>query len=52
MPAPAFMLRLLLGEMGNTLLSSQRAAPDRLQRTGFDFQFPNAAQALENLFGK
>lgn len=51
LPAPAFMLRLLLGEMGNTLLSSQRAAPDRLQRAGFDFQFPDAEQALGNLFG-
>ena len=52
MPAPAIMLRLLLGEMGNTLLSSQRAVPERLQRAGFDFQFPDAAQALEDLFGK
>jgi uncharacterized protein (TIGR01777 family) len=50
MPAPAFMLRLLLGEMGNTLLSSQRAVPDRLTRAGFDFRFPDAAQALANLF--
>ncbi|MCP3951960.1 MAG: TIGR01777 family protein [Desulfobacterales bacterium] len=52
MPAPAFMLRLLLGEMGNTLLSSQRAVPDRLQQAGFDFRFPDAAQALANLFAK
>ncbi len=52
MPVPAFMLRLLLGEMGNTLLSSQRAAPDRLTKAGFDFQFPDAAQALEDLFGQ
>jgi uncharacterized protein len=51
LPAPAFMLRLLLGEMGNTLLSSQRAVPERLQRTGFDFKFPDAAKALEDLFG-
>jgi NAD dependent epimerase/dehydratase family enzyme len=46
------MLRLLLGEMGNTLLSSQRVVPDRLRRAGFDFQFPDAAAALEDLFGK
>lgn len=50
LPAPAFMLRLVLGEMGNTLLSSQRVVPDRLQQAGFDFQFPDAAQALEDLF--
>jgi len=50
-PAPAFMLRLVMGEMGNTLLSSQRAQPRRLQQAGFDFQFPDAAQALGDLFG-
>lgn len=51
-PAPAVMLRLVMGEMGNTLLSSQRAEPRRLQQAGFDFQFPDAAQALGDLFGK
>jgi uncharacterized protein len=50
MPAPAFMLRLVMGEMGNTLLSSQRVAPDRLQQAGFNFQFPDAAAALKDLF--
>jgi uncharacterized protein (TIGR01777 family) len=51
LPAPAFMLRLMLGEMGGTLLSSQRAVPERLQQAGFDFQFPDAAGALTDLFG-
>ena len=52
MPAPAFVIRLLMGEMGGALLNSQRAVPDRLKLAGFRFQFPDAASALENLFGK
>ena len=52
MPAPAFAIRLLMGEMGGALLNSQRAVPDRFKLAGFQFRFPDAAVALENLFGK
>lgn len=50
MPAPAFMLRLLMGEVGGVLLSSQRAVPERLMQAGFHFQFPEAAPALADLY--
>ncbi len=50
MPAPAFVIRLLLGEMGQTLLGSQRAVPDRLKLAGYRFQFPDAPAALKDLF--
>jgi len=50
LPAPAFMLRLLMGEMGGVLLSSQRAVPDRLTQAGFQFQYPEAAPALADLY--
>ena len=50
MPAPAFMLRLLMGEVGGVLLSSQRAVPERLEQAGFHFQFPEAEPALADLF--
>ncbi len=50
MPAPAFMLRLLMGEVGGVLLSSQRAVPERLVQAGFQFQFPEAAPALADLY--
>jgi hypothetical protein len=37
-PAPAFALRLAFGEMADALLlSSQRVAPEELQRTGYRF---------------
>lgn len=49
-PAPAFALRLALGEMADALLlSSQRVVPQRLQKLGYDFQYPDLAGALKNI---
>ncbi|HEV2103072.1 MAG TPA: TIGR01777 family oxidoreductase [Candidatus Acidoferrum sp.] len=46
-PAPAFTLRLLLGEMADALLlSSQRVQPDQLQKLNYPFIHPNLAEAL------
>jgi hypothetical protein len=46
-PAPAFALRLALGEMADALLlSSQRVVPQRLQQLGSSFQFPELPAAL------
>jgi uncharacterized protein (TIGR01777 family) len=51
MPAPAFALRLVLGEMADALLlSGQRATPEKAQRLGFTFRFPDLDQALGALF--
>ena len=46
MPAPAFMIRALLGEFGNVLLDSQRTIPDKLLSNGFEFQYPDIRSAL------
>jgi uncharacterized protein (TIGR01777 family) len=51
MPIPAFILRLLFGEMATALLDGQRAIPQRLSQSGFTFRFPEAASALMNLLG-
>ena len=52
-PAPAFALRLLLGEMaGALLLSSQRAIPEKLQRLGFRFQHADLASALAAILAR
>ena len=48
---PAFMIRLIMGEMGKSLMSSQRAIPDKLLKQGFTFQYPDINQALSNLIG-
>jgi len=52
-PAPAFALRLVLGEMADhVLLASTKVDPQRLQDTGFSFQFPAIDGALRHLLGK
>jgi uncharacterized protein (TIGR01777 family) len=51
MPAPAFALRMLLGEMADALLlSGQRAVPERAQREGFTFAYPQLDGALQAIF--
>lgn len=50
-PAPAFIFRLLFGEMSTILLDGQRAVPRRLLELGFTFRFPEARSALADLLG-
>lgn len=49
LPVPAFVMRLVLGEMAEMLLNGQRVIPNRLVQAGFEFEFPNLRQALANL---
>ena len=52
-PAPAFGLRLVLGELADALiLNSQRALPQRLEQLGFKFKFPELEGALRDVLGK
>ncbi len=47
-PAPAWMLRLVLGELARaTLLASTRVCPDKLQTGGFVFRQPELAPLLQ-----
>jgi len=49
-PAPAFALRLALGEMADALLlSSQRVAPQVLEKNGYRFLHSDLSAALKNL---
>ncbi len=51
MPAPAFALRLVLGEMADALvLSGQRAVPAKAERLGFRFRFTQLDDALRAIF--
>jgi uncharacterized protein len=51
MPAPAFALRLALGEMADgLLLSGQRAIPAKAERLGFRFRFTQLDDALRAIF--
>lgn len=47
LPLPAFVLRLLMGEMSSLLLGSQRVLPGRLQAQGFDWRLPDLDTALQ-----
>lgn len=48
-PAPAFAIRLILGEAAGVLLSSQRVQPQALAALGFPFRFPTLARALHDI---
>lgn len=53
LPAPAFALRLALGEMADELLlASTRAVPTRLRNAGFSFAYPEVGPALDHLLKK
>lgn len=46
---PAFVLKILFGELADALLQGSRASSEKLQSEGFRFQFPDLKGALENL---
>ena len=51
LPAPAFALRLLLGEMADALvLGGQRVRPARALDGGFRFAYPTLVPALQQIF--
>jgi uncharacterized protein len=52
MPAPAFALRLLLGEMADALiLNGQRVLPRVAQEHGFEFRYETVDDALKAIYG-
>jgi NAD dependent epimerase/dehydratase family enzyme len=52
-PAPAFALRVALGEMADALLlSSQRVLPSSLEKAGYRFSHPELISALTAVLAK
>ena len=49
LPAPGFMLRLVLGEFGSILLEGQRVLPQKLMQAGFQFSYPEIDRALRQV---
>lgn len=45
-PTPHFVLKLLFGEFSDTLFDSQCVLPEKAQRTGFKFHYPELSVAL------
>ena len=46
-PVQSFMMRLLLGEMSNMILSGQKVLPQKALEHGFTYNYPNVEAALE-----
>jgi uncharacterized protein len=51
-PAPAFALRLILGEFAGEVLASQRVVPNRLLESGFSFRHPTLDAAASWVTGR
>jgi uncharacterized protein len=49
LPAPKLGVRLLLGELADTMLASEHVVPARLLALGFRFRFPTLEAALAEL---
>jgi len=49
LPAPAFPLRLAMGEMAEMILDSIKVSSSKIEQTGFSFKFPELSLALKNL---
>lgn len=49
LPVPALVLKALLGEMSDVLLTGQNALPNKLLNHGFRFRFPRVEDALRDL---
>ena len=52
LPAPAFMMQLVLGEFGRSLLQGQKVLPRALTDSGFLFTYPDLSAALQEIVGE
>ncbi len=49
LPVPAFVLRLIFGEMADTILFSTKVASEKIEQAGFEFRYPTLKPALQDL---
>ncbi len=49
LPAPALLLRTLLGDLSHLMLDSQRVLPEAARQAGYTFQFPDLPAILEDM---
>ncbi|MFW5772746.1 MAG: TIGR01777 family oxidoreductase, partial [Phototrophicaceae bacterium] len=50
-PAPAFAFRLAFGEVATVVLDGQKAVPQRLEESGFEFTYTQPEAALREIYG-
>ena len=46
---PAFVLKMILGEMASMILGGNRVSSEKIESEGFEFKYPDLENALENL---
>jgi hypothetical protein len=51
-PVPSFLLKVVLGEMSDMLLNSQRVLPEKILKEGFVFKFTDIENALRDIIGE
>ncbi|HEY5533534.1 MAG TPA: TIGR01777 family oxidoreductase [Ignavibacteria bacterium] len=49
---PEFILKIVLGEFSETILTGQRVIPEKLLANGFKFEYPDLKSALDNLLAE
>jgi uncharacterized protein (TIGR01777 family) len=49
-PVPEFVLKYMLGEMSQIVLSSQKVSSDKIEREGYVFQFKRVYDAVKNIY--
>ncbi|RAL20814.1 TIGR01777 family oxidoreductase [Thermoflavimicrobium daqui] len=52
MPVPAWMMKILFGELSVLLLEGQKVIPQKLLSQGFQFHFATIEEAIRDLSGK
>jgi uncharacterized protein (TIGR01777 family) len=48
---PAFLLKLLLGEMSTIVLGSTKVSAQKIEDAGFSFKYPDITSALREIYG-
>lgn len=51
-PVPGFILRLILGGMAEVVVNGSHVSSAKIQKAGFNFQFPELESALKDLLQK
>ncbi|MEO9476849.1 MAG: TIGR01777 family oxidoreductase [Cyclobacteriaceae bacterium] len=49
---PAFVMKMMLGEMAEIVLKGCKVSPAKILTAGFNFEFPELDNAVKNLLGK
>jgi NAD dependent epimerase/dehydratase family enzyme len=48
---PAFVLKLLMGEMSTIVLGSTKVSAQKIEDAGFKFKYPELISALKQIYG-